>query len=1048
MNKSFHWFNLFGAVVLSLLVLSGSGWLAQARNQGYHAWAFQPVSSAVPANLPSPSVVEIGEKGELVVEYITASVKTYGLVFNGLETPLLAVGQSAPGGGTFSDCSCLKAYVVSPSLVYLTTQVNTGGSDEERSFRWDNNTLELLAVPTGARYDPTRNDAHGKFLAFRATDTNHTEYWITDGFNASASILLTNRNNSSGFTVDSHSQQVVGITMDGDFLVYEDINSGSIDCARSPMLGSGPSALNAVTTQTRIFWMGARSDTLASGNSVYSGCVHNGKTVKHPVLNSAGDVISYETTIAGANGVYTSIFTQLWLIPADGSPTTLVAQGELISNVGPYFYPEPIGLTIERQPIFRADTDSQQTNRRLFNGPNPAMDEFDGNFEAGFGQNGDPLDLFILSETGHALVYAKLADGSFNYALGSTAAAAPEWSNANGGAWDNAANWMPQLVPAANDETLFNLDAAYAVNFGNRDVGRVRVENGFVTFNGAELRLLGPLSVSGDAIFELASGKLDTGELVIGALPPVNPAVPSLAEVWLNQGTTLAGATVIKVGDAAPGRLAVNGAQVDGGPLLIGNAYPGSVTLSGSQTQWFLTGATAVGYKDTGSLDIESGAYLRSEGEVVIGRGEALKNLAAIVEVSNRNAPPPALGFGNWLILDTLTLGDFLPGELYISDSGQVILGFLNDEILQAGLRAHPEPGFDAILSVDGSGDTAATHAMLSVSGNVLLGMASGASVNVEINNGGIFDVSASDLYLGFAPGSEAGMTVAGINSHNTPARLQVTRPAPLDFSRGLCAIGESGAGRLLIHSGGQVECGTIRIGGQPGASGFVMVDGANGGSSLTTEGGLCIGGDLTGLCGGAESGSQGTLELKNSASVSAGRGTLVGPGGKITGSGDLAAGVLGLNVEAGGIVDPGVTVLTSTVLGPALASAAGIQTGVLQINGAMTLTNSAQVKLDILGLADFDQLVVSGTLQINGGTLILAFGNDYAPRQNDTFRLLLTGSVAGDFSAVQITGLQPGFQYDLDFSGGQIQLTALNNGIPINRPTYFVFMPLLAKGE
>ena len=1036
MSKQIQPFTLAGTFLLVILaLLGGSALLVSAANAAvvqYPAWSFKPTGSNLPAGVQFDSLHDIGEQGEMVMKYHTtdSAVIRYGVIHNGVLTPLLGIGDPAPGGGIFVNVGSPVAYAASPTLVYITTYVNDGGQDVQRTFRSNQGALSHLPTQANEVFDLSINDAHGKFISKRVLNEKDSEFQITDGITFSAPIALHFDNNNDN---PQTRQTLIGITVDGAFLVHESIVSGIGACG------------GYATFQMRLFWLGSRSGNVVTGSGAANGCGGSGTNINPPVMNSAGDILSWEYSyILAPDGTPQTLLSTLRLYPGSGEAASVVAQGEQVGNVGPYWGIEPKAITEWRQPIFMARGGLPTASERLFSGPDPSTDAFGGDFLTGFGQDGIAQNLYHFSEKGYAQVLALLADGSSNYAIGSASPSISQWVNPAGGSWSDANNWSTGRVPGATDEVLFGLGSVYTVDYGSRNAGRIRFEDGNVTFNGADLRLLGPLSVSGDAVFELLSGKLDSGELVVGALPPADPGNPPFAEVRiLNQGTALTGTTVIKVGDAAPGKLFVQDAEINGGPLLIGNAYPGSAILSGAQAQWFMTGATAVGYNDVGTLNIESGAYMRTDGEVVIGRGTVLKNLAAIVEVNNLNAPPPALGFGNWLILNMLTLGDFLPGELYISHSGQVSVSGAN-ALLQAGLRAHPEPGFDAILSVDGSGDTAATPAMLAVDNDVLLGMASGASVDANINYGGILEIYSADLYLGFAPGSEANMTVAGINNHTKPALLRVTRPAPLDFSRGVCAIGESGVGRLLIHSGGQVECSTIRIGGQPDASGLVVVNGANGGSTLTADGGLCIGGDLTGLCGGVESGPLGTLELKNSASVSAGRGTIVGPGGQITGSGDLTTGVLGLYVAAGGVLDPGVTVLTPTGLGPAMASSAAIETGVLQINGAMTLTNAAQVKFDILGPQHFDHLLVSETLQLNGGTLVLAFGNGYAPQQGDTFQLLQAGSVTGDFSTVQITGLEPGFDYALDFSGGQVRLTALNNGVQASN---FIFMPLVVKG-
>ena len=1050
MSKQTQLFTLAGAFLLAVLALLGGSALlvraASAPSATYPSWSFKPLSSYLPPGTQFSQLIEAGEQGELVVETISDTVKSYGLAFGGTLTHILSIGDTAPGGGVFTDCCGFWAYAASPTLVYISTSIDDNGSVFLRHYRWSNNTLTHLPVAAGVIYEVRINDAHGKFVSSQTTGEN-TEYRITDGVTFSNPITLHKDNPN---TNPNTQQELIGITADGSFLIKETISSGTATCARTRPYSSDQTAGTGVT---RLFWLGSRSGTIISGSYTSNGCGGTGRVIYSAVMNSAGDVLTHESTLAvPPSGTGGSIFNQLIVYPGNADGPTVVGEGEQVGAIGPYFFVSPKAITEWRQPIFLAATNAQNSNSRLYSGPDPASDAFDGDFTAGFGQDGMPIDLYQFSEKGYLWGYAQLADNSFSQVLGS-AATASLWIDPAGGSWGDPANWSSSQVPGSASETLFNLNANYTVNVGAHNAGRVRIEDGFVSFDNANLTLLGPLTLGNDATFDLTLGKLKTDYLVIGALPPADILNPPAAHVQIsNPGTELTATAVISISHASPGSIFLDDAAINSGSLVIGENFPGSAALSGQHAQWLTSGATAVGYNYTGTLSIENGAFMRSAGEVIIGQGNSLQEHSSLVQVRNFSTPFNNIGT-NWLLLDTFSIGSLLRGELDISHGGRVTL-FGDTSILQAGLSAHPAPGFDAFISVDGSADSAAVTSTLETFNDVLLGMANEALVGVNVNLGGQFTVFGADLFLGFAPGSDATMTVAGVNLHNAPALLKVSAVAGT-FNTGYCAIGESGTGRLLVHSGGQVECRTVRIGGQPGGSGFVMLDGANGGSTLTTEGGLCIGGDLLGLCDGVETGPQGTLELRNSASVSAGRGTLIGPGGKITGSGDLAVGVLGMNVEPGGMIDPGVNVLApaspiSASLDPAArgpAEAAVIQTGVLQITGTMTLTNAAQVKFDILGPQNYDHLQVSGALQLNGGTLVLAFGNGYAPKQGDAFQFLQAGSTAGNFSAVQITGLQPGFQYNLDFSGGQLQLTALNDGVPNSSPSYRLSLPLVAKG-
>jgi len=1041
-----RWLLVLTLVLAAGLLLGGSRLLAQP--QSFPQWRFKPLSSALPPGINPFSLNDLGEQGELVITYYPQGVEPahYGVVFGGVLTPMFTAGDPAPGGGTFRSDLTLKAYAASPTLVYFSAFVQGGGQDVLRHFRWNSGSIIHLPTQVGESYDLSIHDSHGKFIFKRTVDAENTEYRITDGVTFGAPITLhTDDPNDNPNT----SQGLIGITMDGAFLISESISSGFSTCALRP---TAPDQLNQATTTTRLFWLGSRSGDVVTGSATDGpGCQGSGTTVGYGMLNSAGDILSHEYTFAynyNDPDFKRTGLTTLRLYPSNGAGPGVVAQGEQVDDVGPYFFLQPVAITEGRQPIFYAAA-SGSAPTLLYDGPNPTTDQFDGDFFADFGQDGDLSTISHISEKGRLVGQAQLADNTYVSLIGRASTAA-QWINPAGGSWGETDNWDNNEVPGSASETLFSLGAEYVVNVGRQHVGRVRIENGFVTFDNADLALLGPLTVGNDAAFDLVSGTLDTGELVIGALPPTDILNPPTAHVQIsNPGTILTGTTVISIGHASPGSMFLDNGEINGGPLTIGENFPGFAVLSGQSGGWYTQGATAVGYNYTGTLSIESGAFMFSDGQVVIGQGTTLEDYTAQVRVQNGGVPLSSFGV-NWILRDTLTIGNFLRGELYISQDGKVYQA-AGDGILQAGLRAHSGSDFGAFISVDGSNDTAGMGSSLEVFNNVLLGMADDASVGVNLSHGGHFVVDSADLFLGFMPGSEAVMTVAGRNSHNQAALLYVKRPQG-SFATGVCSIGEGGAGMLLIHSGGQVECGSvIRIGGQPGSNGFVQVNGANGGSSLTTEGVLCIAGEQSGMCGAAESGSQGTLELKNSASVSAGIGTVVGPGGKLTGSGDLAAGALGLVVETGGVVAPGITVLAPEMRAfsrTAVDDAAEIEAGTLTISGSVTLSPTAQLMLDVLGPMRHDRLAVSGDVTLAGGVLMLAFGNGYAPQQGNTYEFLTADSVTGVFSDVVVTGLEPGFEFDLDASGGGITLTALNDGVATTDPVLSIADAATLEGD
>ena len=75
---------------------------------------------------------------------------------------------------------------------------------------------------------------------------------------------------------------------------------------------------------------------------------------------------------------------------------------------------------------------------------------------------------------------------------------------------------------------------------------------------------------------------------------------------------------------------------------------------------------------------------------------------------------------------------------------------------------------------------------------------------------------------------------------------------------------------------------------------------------------------------------------------------------------------------------------------------------------------------------------------------LSLDFRNGYAPSQGDTFIFLTTtNGLTGTFDSVAISGLMPGFQFEITYINGQLVFEALNNGVPYV-PT--IYLPLIVR--
>ena len=190
-------------------------------------------------------------------------------------------------------------------------------------------------------------------------------------------------------------------------------------------------------------------------------------------------------------------------------------------------------------------------------------------------------------------------------------------------------------------------------------------------------------------------------------------------------------------------------------------------------------------------------------------------------------------------------------------------------------------------------------------------------------------------------------------------------------------------------------------------------------------------------LCGAASSNVRGEVVIGVDG-ILEGRIIGVGRGGRIRGSG-LAITTDGVVVIDGGSVAPGIVQLEGSQRTVAAGSAAPQEVGTLTIQGNLTVSETGFITLHVLGgTADLqDRLVVSGTAALHG-QMALNFGNGYAPQQGEQLTLIQATSVTGAPQAVVITGLAPGFEYDLNVAGGVLTLTALNDGVPTTQ----VFAP------
>lgn len=397
-TRNLTWLSMF---VFS--VIAGSGLRAQAPSDPSVEWSFAPISSVMPANLPEGEIVALGGQGAIVVQE-SASNRSLHVVHEKQSALLFSQGAPAPGGGTFQ-ATAGGVYAFSKDLVYFNAHVSVGEDFPIRLFRWDAGTLSQIAVPAGVEYEIGINDKAGKFLASRRNGFT-TEYWITDGVTNGAPITLTGYENRFIGGYEEKRYFVIGITSDGSFLVHEQIGSDPLGCI-------------IADNTSKIYFLGNRNTSLADTRYMVDDCqstIAGSDSIPHNVTSSGSVLLSFYD--------WPSRKQSYRFYEASGAVTTILDDSVFhLVNTSVSAY-----ITHHPQVIFSAKT-TETGNSALYTG-NSASARFGGDFVSGFDQSGEVLEMDRFHESGVAVVYAKLADGSILRAFGrANSGTAPVISN-------------------------------------------------------------------------------------------------------------------------------------------------------------------------------------------------------------------------------------------------------------------------------------------------------------------------------------------------------------------------------------------------------------------------------------------------------------------------------------------------------------------------------------------------------------------------------------------------------------------------------------------
>jgi outer membrane autotransporter protein len=463
-------------------------------------------------------------------------------------------------------------------------------------------------------------------------------------------------------------------------------------------------------------------------------------------------------------------------------------------------------------------------------------------------------------------------------------------------------------------------------------------------------------------------------------------------------GVATGAASTLSLGASGAGNLTIqNGASLATGTIStlsavdsIGGSSPGTVTVTGSNSNWtnnapFLVGLTNVGSGNAlGMLNIENGASVNnSTGIVAAGSG------AGMVTVS---------GMGStWTNRDLLFVGDNGQGALAISNGGAVSSG--GDIRIAVGSSS--------------SGTVTVNDSIMSSGGIVFVGFA-GAG-NLTISNGGMVTDGTGEV--SDQAGSVSTATVTGSGSA---------------WQNGLFTVGVNGTGTLIIANSGTVSSTQGFVGANAGSDGTVMVTG--GGSTWTSTGALTVGrlmdsqGTINVMSGGTLKAldaltvgneGTGTLNITNGGLVSVSGGDSVL--GNVAGSSGKA-----LVTGAGSIWDN---------FGNIVVGNAGTGTLIIQDNGLVQTAGTIFVA-DAGGTGTINAL--NGTIQTVGGITIRGVGtvsldqSTLIATSGDAFRIENGGNATISINNVDNT-IQAGSGNLLNVIGSTATLTVMNSTLSGN---------------
>ncbi|NNJ12244.1 hypothetical protein EKD04_018095 [Chloroflexales bacterium ZM16-3] len=985
-----------------------------------NGWGFTNVVAVGESGFTDVVGGRVGDNGHTVVEGTSGGRTGVFLVQGTAVTEIATDATVLPGG--LGSIGFVRDYAVTAQGDVLFTAAVSGGSlpGGNYAFRWSGGSITQQQPTSSAfTHTPSHLASNGRWLAEISTGTfpNHTlTYHYTDGSAASAIFSYTN---SSGSCVSDLISQATP-NANGVIAYYD-------QHAVTPFVAGRCATEQGQTRSWGIKLAGATTATLASGSAFAKGGALTGSEAdtNNPFfLNNQNQVASVRRVYDGTSA------TQYQAVVSSAQGGEQVLLDTTSTNAS------TISLAAfdhEGRVVLSVLMDDFSTVA-ILGGPSLANDLILQTGQTLFGQTVTGLGVVSHGANAPAGTFGDNRSIAFHYQLqdGTTGIAlagkqVTRWTNAAGGSWATAGNWTPNEVPGSASATLFNLDATYDVDVGTRQSGRSNVEAGSVAFTSANLTLTGPFSVGGSASFTLPSGRMTANDLLIGHLPPINPASPPTARVNIsNSGTVFTATAQTIIGQAGAGDLFISGGRLDSGEALLGAGSPGTAVVGGHTALWNISSLN-VGAGHPATLTIENGGQVVVANAGVIGQASALQPDAAQIVVDNVGAATPALGN---LRVGQLTVGDALMGTLDIQHGGVVAVL----DLLQVGLQAHNTPLGDGRIITEGADGLGEQASSLIAFKDALFGMGDGARGDWQIFGGGAGSV-LGDLNLGHTAGSRGTLSVSGISLLGGRSKLEVGTDAGTET----CRVGFDGRGSVIVLGGALLTCNNMNIGGNLGSLGDVTVTGQTSGgtpSTLQVARALCVGGSP--LCGSSTT-VPGTLTLQNGGLVQVDS-LAVAASGRLLGQGKVEAAFMVIAGE----VAPGIG-LSPQTSAAGQAGLAAVAPATLTISATVEISDTAIISLDIHAPDSYDQIEFTGPTKL-GGQIVLNFGEGFAPQQGDVFTFIRADGATGTFAKVIVTGLAEGFAFNLTTTNGEVTLTALNDGVATTQKTQTVFLPLVRR--